>query len=349
MLGFQQAKDNFKDYYRANTELFRRAETAFRVLIRSLLANTPTIETPVVTSRVKDCEECIRKFELKYLKNFGESEYYEIKTYITDLVGVRVACFYETDIPIIQDILTGEFYAKATDKTAQLEADAGAFGYKGIHLDVKLSERRKQLPEYGEIKDFLVEVQIRTKVQDSWSELDHKIAYKKSIPVALLRRIRRLAALFELADSEFVQVKLETERLGQQALSPEEGKDAVNSHGTPPESEAASTPLDAFSFLAVAQPRFDGFNFDPSYVDAFVDSIIEIDPEFTKEEFQKAMDTCFAKVGNFVSYLNAEQKGSPGPYTIIRHILYLFDPVRFQSALWNKQRGNFEEWLKSAH
>ena len=47
------------------------------------------------------------------------------------------------------------------------------------------------------------ELQIRTIIQDSWSVLDHKIKYKKSIPGQLKRRINVLSALFELADREF--------------------------------------------------------------------------------------------------------------------------------------------------
>ena len=43
---------------------------------------------------------------------------------------------------------------------------------------------------------FNFEIQIRTITQDSWSVLDHKIKYKKSIPSSLKRRINTLAALF---------------------------------------------------------------------------------------------------------------------------------------------------------
>ena len=47
----------------------------------------------------------------------------------------------------------------------------------------------------------------RTIIQDSWSVLDHKIKYKKSIPGSLKRRINVLSALFELADREFRQIR----------------------------------------------------------------------------------------------------------------------------------------------
>ena len=60
------------------------------------------------------------------------------------------------------------------------------------------------------------EVQIRSLIQDAWSVLDHKIKYKKSIPIDLKRRINILSALFELADREFKEIRNATIELMQQ-------------------------------------------------------------------------------------------------------------------------------------
>ena len=82
----------------------------------------------------------------------------------------------------------------------EIEETESEFGYKGLHLDLKLDDERKILPEYVGFGDQQFEVQIRTIVQDAWSEVDHKLKYKKEIPSDIKRRIYRLAALFELAD-----------------------------------------------------------------------------------------------------------------------------------------------------
>jgi len=63
-LDFEKEKNLFKEYYHTNVDLLLRAETAFRVLVRSLLANVDGLEAPVVTSRLKDCDGCIKKFQL---------------------------------------------------------------------------------------------------------------------------------------------------------------------------------------------------------------------------------------------------------------------------------------------
>ncbi len=94
-----------------------------------------------------------------------------------------------------------------TNKIAQVEGTENSFGYKGLHLDLKLNSDRLNFPEYGVYGKVPFELQMRTVVQYSWIILDHKIKYKKSIPGRLKRRINTLAALFELADREFREVR----------------------------------------------------------------------------------------------------------------------------------------------
>ena len=69
--------------------------------------------------------------------------------------------------------------------------------------------------EYQRYSNLRFEVQIRTIIQDAWSVLDHKIKYKKSIPLNMKRRINTLAALFELADREFFSIRQETDNVVQ--------------------------------------------------------------------------------------------------------------------------------------
>ena len=178
---------------------------------------------------------------------------------------------------------------------------------------------------------------MRTIVQNAWSELDHKIAYKHRIPQPLRRRINTLAALFELADQEFVAIKTETERLEHEALE---------KHDAPQlPSLTVSSALDAFSFLAVVQPRFPKYNFIPAYIDSFVDLVIDVYPDFTRELLQKAIDAYFDTVTEYALLVGTTYGKAPNPFTLIRHILYLFDRERFHSMLFDKQRNRFTEWL----
>ena len=58
-----------------------------------------------------------------------------------------------------------------TDKIAEIENTEGSFGYKGLHLDLRLNATREAMPEYIKYSEFRFEIQIRTIIQDSWSVL----------------------------------------------------------------------------------------------------------------------------------------------------------------------------------
>lgn len=341
-IDFEKEKGAFKEWYRTNIDVLHKAENVFRVLIESLLSATPHFEAPVVTSRVKECDEAIRKFSLKYQSALEENgKAYEIKDYITDLVGIRVTCFYEDDIPKIQQLLLKNFKVEGvTDKGARAESDADRFGYKGLHLDLRLEHTRRNLPEYHHIQTIRIEVQVRTIVQHAWSELDHKIAYKRSIPNVLKHRIRSLAALFELADREFVAIKQETEALTEKAQS-DEAKAKRSA------SEAAALPLDAFHALAGMQKRFPKYNFIGSYVDGFVTELLEVVRELKVGEFEKAFDKHLPTIQKYARYIYEERSRRLNPFTMTRHVLYLSDTQAFFSLLFDLQRETFDTWLKA--
>lgn len=207
-LDFDAEKSAFRDYYDANRQTLDGATGSFLTLIRSLLA-VGGLAVSSVEGRVKDREECVKKFTRKYRSGLEASATaYTIKEHVTDLIGLRIVCLYEDEVETIKDVILKHFdVLSVTDKIAQIEGTENSFGYKGLHLDLKLNAERLRLPEYTLYGDMVFELQIRTVVQDSWSILDHKIKYKKSIPSSLKRRINTLAALFELADREFRQVR----------------------------------------------------------------------------------------------------------------------------------------------
>ena len=213
----------------------------------------------------------MKKTEIKFKKLEEEKNEYEIKDYITDLIGIRVICLYENNIQQIGKILTENLgLIESTDKSKLLEQTENTFGYKGLHLDLKLDETRKNMPEYFIYKDIYFEVQIRTIIQDAWSVLDHKIKYKKSIPHGLKRRINSLAALFETADREFYSIREETEKLEKIT------KEKIN------EDEI----LNAFHFEKIAEQYFPDFHLSSHKTDAFVDQTLNL-KEITEGDFER--------------------------------------------------------------
>jgi ppGpp synthetase/RelA/SpoT-type nucleotidyltranferase len=274
----------------------------------------------------------LEKFRRKYQKKLeDESKPYEIKDYITDLIGIRVICLYEPDIEKIQDVVSSNFEViEVTDKIGDLDKTENQFGYKSLHLDLRLNNARKELPENKQYADMQFELQIRTIIQDAWSVLDHKIKYKKNIPEYLKRRINRLAALFELADDEFDSIR-----------------SGVTSYENTQkcENNKPNQTLNVVSFREVAEPAFPTYQFISERIDDFVHDIMQINKDLTKEEFEYAITENIEKVKEFNSKIALRSPGHYlNPYTMIRHCLYISNKELYKEILFALQRKNYDDW-----
>lgn len=335
-MDFEKEKVIFRDYWNENSNLLNQAKTAFIAIINALLID----EFPIaaVSGRVKLREECVKKFSLKYQSVLEqENTPYEIKDHITDLIGLRIVSLYETDVSKIKDALAEEFdIIEVTDKISAMEAKDDSFGYKGLHVDLKLKSPRTGMKEYKRYSDLRFEVQIRTIIQDAWSVLDHKIKYKKSIPTSMKRRINTLAALFELADREFYNIKSQTD--DQQA----EAKVKVD------QTTSTTEKLDAFTFLAIVEDKFVDFKFQPYKIDGFVAEIVEYSNGTLKiKDFKEIFEKEFDEVEQYKEYLGKEENDPHviNPFTEIRHILYKSDKEKYKNILYKNQRDRFDSWL----
>jgi ppGpp synthetase/RelA/SpoT-type nucleotidyltranferase len=329
---FGEAKLRFKRYYEDNLPKFRESEKAFRNLI-SLLISDSGVQVADISSRIKDQGECIRKFDGKYREYCEQTgEKYCIEDKITDLLGLRVVFYYESDIKRIGELLASHLEEiERTNKSEAIEKTVREFGYKGLHLDFYLDHARKQLPEYKKFNDLRFELQIRTIIQDAWSELDHKLKYKKEIPGSLQIKVHRLAALFELADQEFENIRSESERLEREALSSTKIDEQIS--------------LDTFGFLRVAQPCFESFRFSGDNLADIVLAIREHKSDITTAYFRGALESSLGKTLDYRDYLQGI--GTPmAPYTVIRHALYLYDKRVFCDLIFSNHRKNFDRWLE---
>lgn len=312
----------FKKYYEANLMFYQSALNFFIGLFQKL----PAIEH--VSGRVKDFEECLSKFERKYLPSVeARNTNYRIFDYLTDFIGIRVVCLYLKDVPVIRKEI-GKYFREIdiTDKSIALEKSEDKFGYKSLHLDLKVKDSVLSASGFEKYRDVRFELQIRTLVQDAWSVLDHKIKYKRSIPQKLKRRINRLSALFELADEEFLRIReeiaFEEKRISQRIKQ----GDLV----------AKNQPLDVFRFLFVALRYFPNYNFVEFKVDGFVQTILDLKNDFNESDLNDAIKTNL----NQVEKIGKKQRRVLNPYTKIRYCLYLYDQNVFSGILSMYQKNS---------
>ena len=206
---FERERARFLDFHALHQEQWSTAAAAHAAQLQAIL--TSTAPGCKLEWRIKNPHEALRKFSRKYRAGLEESGTpYEIRHYLSDLIGLRVVCLYEDELGKVAATVRDHFQViDMTDKVSAVEATEASFGYKGLHLDLRPLPNPGAHLGSGPAEAF--ELQIRTVIQDSWAILDHKIKYKKAIPSPLKRRINVLAALFELADREFRQIRDETE------------------------------------------------------------------------------------------------------------------------------------------
>ena len=313
--------NEFKNYYDSNLEFYNSALAFFIKLIE------PLANVEHVSGRIKDYDECLSKFERKYLPGIETSDRdYKIFDYLSDFMGIRIVCPYLKDINIVRKELKRYFReVSITDKTVQIESTDDKFGYKSLHLDLKLNGKYGKKQEYAPYIKIQFELQIRTIIQDAWSVLDHKIKYKKSIPQSLKRRINRLSALFEITDDEFLRINDE--------ITSEEKR--INRRLKQGQTVEKNKPLDVFRFLFVALRYFPEYNFIEFKVDGFVQEILNIKRKFTESELNDALETYLTSVNQIAENENRKLN----PYTKIRYCLYLFDRNLFSGILSDYQKN----------
>ncbi|RIH63403.1 (p)ppGpp synthetase [Mariniphaga sediminis] len=308
--------DQKLDFHNASVKFFCR-----------VISSIPKVET--VNGRTKSFNECISKFERKYLPLLKpDDDITKISDCLTDLIGIRAVCFYNEEVNQIRRGLKRYFTEiETTDKSSQLEKTDDKFGYKSLHLQLILKSKLDGVPDAHNFKGIKVELQIRTVIQDAWSVLDHKIKYKKSIPQSLKRRINRLSALFEIADDEFSNIKNEIFHAEKKISDRLKKGDRIETNKS----------LDVFRFLFIALKYFPAYNFVEFKVDGFVQEILQLRNSFTEGQLNEAIQ-------NYLTIANSiekEIKQSLNPYTKIRYCLYRSDINNFAKILSGHQRKIF--------
>jgi ppGpp synthetase/RelA/SpoT-type nucleotidyltranferase len=153
-----------------------------------------------VDFRVKDIDSFLKKIERKnYSKPFEETE---------DICGLRIICYYRSDIDKICKIINDEFVVlESQDKEELLKPNQ--FGYRSHHLIVKIRENWLTAPNYRGLENLKAEIQVRTNLMHTWAEIEHKLEYKKEqdIPNQFKRKFSMLSAKLEEADEQFEELK----------------------------------------------------------------------------------------------------------------------------------------------
>ncbi len=167
---------------------------------------------PTIKSRVKTFDSYYYKILRLLSKQATRDEAFDIY----DVIGVRIVCPFLDDLQII------EKHVKQKYDVLQIECKGSEhsfreFGYKSTHFLINVPE--KILRHYKFAGPLQCEIQVRTILQDAWSEVEHELIYKTDFSPfdePMKRKLAALNANLTLSDTLFLEIrdyqrKLQTE------------------------------------------------------------------------------------------------------------------------------------------
>ncbi|MGF6264381.1 putative GTP pyrophosphokinase [Paraburkholderia youngii] len=163
------------------------------------LLSAQKIDCLAVTGRTKDRQSALEKISRK--------GYNDPSSQLTDLSGVRIIVFLESDVEQVSALIKRSFNVDSGNShqinTERLDVNQN--GYRSIHYVCDLGEARSALPEFDGLSGLKVEFQVRTVLQHAWAELAHDRNYKFAgkLPRSMERQLYLYAGLLEIADKGF--------------------------------------------------------------------------------------------------------------------------------------------------
>jgi putative GTP pyrophosphokinase len=163
------------------------------------------IKVACIDSRAKDVESFGKKASKPSVLDPNLPKYKDPLNEITDQAGVRIVTFFPKMVNQVDQVINTEFFVQEKHNKADDLQLEGRFGYQSVHYLVQFKSNRTSLPEYAQYKGLIAEIQVRTILQHAWAEIEHDMQYKADAAVSLStrRQFLRLAALLEVAESEF--------------------------------------------------------------------------------------------------------------------------------------------------
>ncbi|MCL2805441.1 MAG: tetratricopeptide repeat protein [Treponema sp.] len=196
-------------HYSSPDQILLRKEYEKYSEIRYLIVNelkeniehliTEIESNPVVSARIKNFHSYFSKY-IRLLKN-GQSE-----PLITDLMGVRIICPFLLDLPAAEGLIKQKY--KITERDEKTHGTHKEFCYESIHLLIEIPQ--EIIKKHGHPGTDIIEIQIRTILQDAWAEVEHELVYKAEFnpfDEPMRRKLSAINASLSLADIIFQEIR----------------------------------------------------------------------------------------------------------------------------------------------
>ena len=151
-----------------------------------------------VTGRVKTRESILEKMEVRKIAPE------DVLVGVQDIAGVRIMCQFVEDIYGVANILKNRQDFKVLLIRDYIQ-NRKPSGYRSYHM---VLEYPVQLAS-GEVKQLIVEVQIRTLAMNFWATIEHSLNYKYQgeYPQEILERLERASEAAFRLDEEMSEIR----------------------------------------------------------------------------------------------------------------------------------------------
>jgi putative GTP pyrophosphokinase len=190
-------KNSFYIEYEKFAEVRHLIVTDIKEQVEYILADFDS--KPVVSGRIKN----FASFFSKYLRLLKAGL---IDPQITDLLGIRIICPFIEDLQVTEDIINKNF--NIVEREIKGHFTFKEFGYESTHLLIKIPD--ELIERYGDPGTDIVEIQIRTILQDAWAEVEHELVYKAEFSPfdePMKRKLAAVNASLSLADIIFQEIR----------------------------------------------------------------------------------------------------------------------------------------------
>lgn len=162
----RQYREHEKDFERIKSELLASLQ-----IIASAFYQKTRFNVSIPEPRLKSIDSVISKIKRKSIDSdslFTQDEE-QLSVVVNDFLGARIVCNTREDVVEIKNL----FYQSRRFKVVKEETHDKESGYRAVHLDVFYQVHWKD-----DLLYIPVEIQLKTQLQNAWSDITHDESYK---------------------------------------------------------------------------------------------------------------------------------------------------------------------------
>lgn len=202
-------------WYDSNKNKYDSLTSAVKDFIQEFLnleGRTKGYDYVFVESRLKGKDSFLRKMDKRKIDGTLK---YDSPLSLTDITASRIVGYVLSDVEILSHLVERYFFVhnkKSVNKFNELGKDRVGLRSKNYIVEFR-DEFIKGRPHLENYKEMLFEIQVKTLLDYTWSEIEHDRNYKTAVDLPpnsdIPRRFNILAGVLEMADKEFERLSKE--------------------------------------------------------------------------------------------------------------------------------------------